>query len=340
MEILTLTAPVTKEDFWFNFCQLKYHCNVAFPLDHFSYKCDCDQEIILCNNGDYFLDGPVSSLVQKLAQDRVQLQKQHLHETKCGSTEALTISEAIGMPENLVVFLEESSLEDVVPVDIEDTIYEPILATVSSSGAAVLALYRKRHSEDDTYLNFFQHNFDNHFNQTGEEETETTQSEAENAENLVSDDESVAEYQQQLPRLTGGGRKLLQEFRYVCQWCSPEVLQQKSKGRFRELKNYRDHFRKHHSDVPMREFLSKVERDEPKWFCNICRRKISLVHKVMHQMICRPQVNDDPSSSSSSDDNEDTSQAQSQPSSSKNTYKKMKPQPKSSSIISSSKKSD
>ena len=317
MDVLTLTSPVTKEDFWFNFCQLKYQCNVAFPLDYITYKCGCGQDIALCKNGHYYLDGPASSLVEKLADDKIQLQNQHLHETKCGSTQALKISEAMGMPENLVVLLDESNMKDVAQVEIEDTIYEPILTIVSSSGAAVLVLYRKCHSEDDTYLNFFQHNFENHFNNADEEETETDQVEAEKPENLVSDDDSVSRNQDMLPRLTGGGRKLLQDFNYVCQWCSPEIIQQKNKGRFREIKNYRDHFRRYHSDVPMREFLSKVETNEPKWVCNICRRKISLVNQVRHQIICRPIVNYDTNTSSSGSDNDDLTNAQSQPSSSR-----------------------
>ena len=133
-----------------------------------------------------------------------------------------------------------------------------------------------------------------------EEEEETNQSEPEKLENLVSDDESVGEKQDLLPRLSGGGRRLLQDFRYVCLWCSEEVLQQKQRGRFRELRNYRDHFRKAHSDVPMREFLLKVERDEPKWICNICRKKISLGNRLSHQIICRPALE-----SSSSSDNDD-----------------------------------
>ena len=160
MEILTLTPPVTKEDFWLNFCQLKYQCNVPFPLDQFSYKCDCDQDIILCKNGHYYLDGPVSSLVERLIEDKILLQKQHLDEAKCGSaSQALKINEAVGMPENLIVFLNESNIKDVTEFEMEESSYEPILVTVSSGGP-VLALYRKRHSDDETYLNFLKHNFE------------------------------------------------------------------------------------------------------------------------------------------------------------------------------------
>ena len=298
MEILTLKETVSKEDFWFNLVQLKDKSNVAFPLDYLSYKCACDKEIVLFKNGEYFLDGPVSNLVEEITKDKIVLHREHIDVTKCNSTQTLKINEEIGMPENLVFFMDESNSKDVLPFEIEDTVYEPILTTVTSGGA-VLALYRNKSSEDNTYLDFFKHNFENHLNQD-EEEEETNQSETEKLENLVSDDESVGEKQDLLPRLSGGGRRLLQDFRYVCLWCSEEVLQQKQRGRFRELRNYRDHFRKAHSDVPMREFLLKVERDEPKWICNICRKKISLGNRLSHQIICRPALE-----SSSSSDNDD-----------------------------------
>ena len=287
MEILSLSSGVSKDDFWFNVCELKDKSSIAFPLDYFSYKCECDQEIALSQNGEYFLDGPVSNLVERLAEDKNVLHQEHLDKTKCDSKQTLKINQGIGMPENLIVFLDEANIKDIVPVEIENTSYEPILATVSSGGA-VLSLYRDSQSEDDTYLNFFKHNFEGHLNIV--EEAETDQTEPEEAENMVSDDESVAKHQAMLPRLTGGGRKLQQDFRYVCFWCSDEVLKQKNRGRFRELRNYRDHFRNAHSDVPMREFLSRVERNEPTWFCNICRRKISLGNQLRHQIICRPIV--------------------------------------------------
>ena len=62
-------------------------------------------------------------------------------------------------------------------------------------------------------------------------------------EDLVYDDESTNAYQQMLPRLIGGGRKLREDFNYVCLWCPKEDIKKGKKGRFRELKNYRDHFK-------------------------------------------------------------------------------------------------
>ena len=332
MEILTLRSGVSKEDFWFNFCQLKDKSNIAFPLDYLSYKCQCDEKIILCKNGEYFLDGPVSNLVERLTEDKKALHREHLDKTKCSSKQTLTINPETGMPDNLIVFLDESNMKDILPLEIENTSYEPILSIVTSGGA-VLTLYRGKHSEDDTYLNFFRHNFENHLDQVEEDQDETDQSEAETAENLVSDDESVSQNQDMLPRLTGGGRKLQQEFRYVCYWCSDEVLKQKNRGRFRELRNYRDHFRKAHSDVPMREFLLRVDRNEPTWFCNICRRKISLGNQLRHQVICRPFVEE--TSSSSSSDSGELPDPQANSSSSKNRCSQRKSNPKTSCLTNS-----
>ena len=324
MEILSLSSGVSKEDFWFNVCELKDKSSIAFPLDYFSYKCECDQEIPLCQNGEYFLDGPVSSLVERLAEDKNVLHREHLDKTKCGSKQTLKINPGIGMPENLLVFLDEANIKDILPLEVENTSYEPILATVSSGGA-VLSLYRDSQSEDDTYLNFFKHNFEDHLN-TVEEEDETDPDEPDKAETMVSDDESVGKHQAMLPRLTGGGRKLQQDFRYVCYWCSDEVLKQKNRGRFRELRNYRDHFRKAHSDVPMREFLSRVDRNEPTWFCNICRRKISLGNQLRHQIICKPFVEESSSKSSSGSESPPSPPAHS--SSSKSKYCQRKSQQK------------
>ena len=57
------------------------------------------------------------------------------------------------MPENLIVFLDEANIKDIVPVEIENTSYEPILATVSSGGA-VLSLYRDSQSEHCSMIVF------------------------------------------------------------------------------------------------------------------------------------------------------------------------------------------
>ena len=64
-------------------------------------------------------------------------------------------------------------------------------------------------------------------------------------------------------------------------------------------------FRKYHQDVPFSEFLNKVEKDEPKWQCKICRQKLSLANQLRHQVICRPPNYDQSSSSSSDNDDHD-----------------------------------
>ena len=176
---------------------------------------------------------------------------------------------------------------------VESEEYQPIL--VINTTQPVFALYKKKGSENDTYYQFVKSNFDNNLNVDNDNPEGRVETEEKNIEELAYDDQSTSENLHNLPRMVGGGRTLTQEWKYVCQWCDSETLKNKNKGRFRELKNYRDHFRKHHSDVPFREFLAKVDRNEPKWFCNICRNKISLGNQLRHQIICKlpPIDNDD-----------------------------------------------
>ena len=108
-----------------------------------------------------------------------------------------------------------------------------------------------------------------------------------------SDDESASQYQHDLPRVSGGGRKLHAEFNYECLWCPKEVLKLGQKGKFRELKTYRRHFMNfHHGEngegVPMADFLMRVQRNEPTWFCEICQQDYSLDNEIRHRAICKP----------------------------------------------------
>ena len=111
---------------------------------------------------------------------------------------------------------------------------------------------------------------------------------------LIFDDESVSKNQHILPRMIGGGRTLGAEYNYECLWCPKEVIQTGRKGRYKELRNYRDHFTKCHlgeegNGIPMTEFLQKVHRCEPTWFCTNCKTHYSLGNVVRHKAICRPE---------------------------------------------------
>ena len=95
-----------------------------------------------------------------------------------------------------------------------------------------------------------------------------------------------------LPRIIGGGSKIREDYNYVCLWCPKDDLKKGTKGRYRELKNYRDHFKKYHhgedeKGISMSEFLKKLNRCEPTRFCGNCKQHFSLGNQVRHKAICQ-----------------------------------------------------
>ena len=88
-----------------------------------------------------------------------------------------------------------------------------------------MVLFLNKSSTNQTMIELFTKNFENYLNVPNQEAEKNTIEQ-------ISDDEAVNKNQQLLPRLTGGGRKMLQDFKYICQWCSDETLKQKTKGRF------------------------------------------------------------------------------------------------------------
>ena len=133
-------------------------------------------------------------------------------------------------------------------------------------------------------------------------------------EELIYDDESVSKNQHILPRMIGGGRKHQDDFNYVCLWCPNEDINKGKIGRYKELKNYRDHFRKyHHSEdgkgISMTQFIDKVQRCEPTWFCPTCKQHKSVGNVLRHKVICQ-QAQDEETTDSDveiiSNDNQQT----------------------------------
>ena len=305
MEVLTLHKSCSKEDFWFNFCTIKDQTSFQFPFDFFQFQCDCKEKLTLFSDGEFFLDGEIPNLVDQFKAKKVSMFNKHLIEKKCDGTK-LEINAEIGNPDNMVVFFDESDLEQIKNVTLENTEYEPTLIVKSSK--PIFALYKNKYTEDDgLYKEFIMKNFESYLNievmpDSDDYNDDDSEDAVDDVVSLAYDDDSVNQNKGALPRLFGGGRRLMQEFRYMCKWCPKEALEQRNKGRFRELKNYRDHFRRYHSDIPMREFLQKVDRNEPKFLCKICRRKISLGNQLRHQIICRPLVPSESSSSSSSEE--------------------------------------
>ena len=292
MEVLTL--DVETEDFWFNFWQLKNSYQLPVPFDTFQYICDCGEKVNVFPNGEFFCEEKIASISSLISSEKMKGLEKHMEKTKCIKGN-LKVDEDLGIPNNIILLVKNNDKDIIQPVFIELREFIPILI-VEKQNQPVLVLFQNKETSANIYSRLISNNFDTHLNIPNQNEA--------NIEDL-DDDEDVNKLQHLLPRLTGGGRKVMQDFKYICQWCSPEILMKKNRGRFREIKNYRDHFRRCHQDIPFSEFLNKVERDEPKWQCKICRQKLSLGNQLRHQVICRPQNYESTSSSSEEDEMSD-----------------------------------
>ena len=300
----TFNLDIDVESFWINFSDLKKAMeeSIPLPLDCITYKCNkCNKQLFLPKNGELYLDEVKSPISAILTKEKEQLEEIHLRSCDNGQ---LQLDEEIGLPENILIFMRKNNVDVIKSFNFASEEYKPILVVKSCTVLhnPVMVLYQRNGSKNYTYFRLITKNFDSILN-VNPDQSEQMDS--------VLDEESALSMQQNLPRLTGGGRKILQDYRYICQWCSPETLAKKNRGRFREIRNYRDHFRKYHEDShPFSEFLNKVERNDPTWFCKLCRQKISLGNQLRHQIICRPPNYDkkkkkEDESSSSSDSETD-----------------------------------
>ena len=291
MEVLELSINV--EELWFNFVQLKESYNLALPFDTFEYQCGCGDSITIFPTGHFCLDGCYSSFQSLISEEKDKIIEQHKQEKNCSET--ITLKPSTGVPDNLLFLVRHAQYNDIQPIIAENEVFSPVLVVLKDSVPA-LVLFQNASCIKDTYLKFIKNNFSSYLDVPNLQKVSIED---------IDNEEELHSFQQNLPRLTGGGRKMLQEFKYICQWCSHDTLKKKTRGRFMEIKNYRDHFRKYHSDKPFSEFLNKVERDEPKWQCKICRQRLSLGNQLRHQIICRPPNFGD----SSSEDDEEASRS-------------------------------
>ena len=278
----TFNLDIDVESFWINFSDLKRAMeeSIPLPLDCITYRCNkCNKQLFLPKNGELYLDEVKSPISAILTKEKEQLEEIHLRSCANGQ---LQLDEEVGLPENILIFMRKNNVDVINSFNIASEEYKPILVVKSCTVLhnPVMVLYQRNGSKNYTYFRLITKNFDSILN-VNPDQSEQMDS--------VLDEESALTMQQNLPRLTGGGRKILQDYRYICQWCTPETLAKKNRGRFREIRNYRDHFRKYHEDNhPFSEFLNKVERNDPTWFCKLCRQKISLGNQLRHQIICRP----------------------------------------------------
>ena len=227
MEVLNLA--VDTETFWTNYCDFKASIKIPTPLDYVAYLCSCNKDLFLLRNGDIFVEKEVSSMEQLLMDEKKLLIEEHAEEDKCANCH-LTINASIGLPQTLSIFFNENSAEAIQEFKFEDNDYHPTLKVMSSKNEAlpVMALFQNKSSTDDTVIQLIRKNFNTYLNIKPEEE---------NTLEIVNDDDEVTFHQQQLPRLTGGGRNIMGQFRYICKWCPEDVLRSRVRGRFNEIKN-------------------------------------------------------------------------------------------------------
>ena len=299
MKVLNLN--IETEQFWINYCDFKMSLQLPLPIDTFEYKCLCKKRFYLFKNGDIFFDeNPQMSIPDLMEIEKKKVMDQH---NKCGCPGTLALDTK---PECFCMFFKDVNIDTIKEFHFDGINFIPKLMVYSTrQDCPAMILFTNKISVNETMFDLFIKNFETYLNIPDQEGDKSIVDE-------ISDDDGVHKNQEFLPRLTGGGRKMLQDFKYICQWCSSETLKQKTKGRFREIKNYRDHFRRAHQDVPFSEFLNMVERDEPKWQCKICRQRMSLGNQLRHQIICRPpKYNKSKGQEDSSSDSDSSSESDS-----------------------------
>ena len=208
----------------------------------------------------------------------------------------IEIHPILSAPANIGVSLPASDPKHLSDLLLGGVCYKVSLLIVNPDSKVIFALYQNQMHEEAIYSEFIKCNLNTILNH------ESDDSDKYSEDDLIYDDESVNVFQQMLPRLVGGGRALRQDFNYVCLWCPKDDITKGKRGRFRELKNYREHFRKHHhgengEGIPMTEFLNKLNRCEPTWFCKNCRQHYSLGNRVRHEAICKLETSESESES-------------------------------------------
>ena len=228
----TLTLDVEIDDFWFNFLTLKAACYTPLPSTTITYNCSCGEYLSLFENGEYYCEYSCAGHDELIEKEEKKMIEKHIS-IKGNDSCSIKIDDTIGLPDNLVFMTKKFEGNQVKNITIKEEIYVPSL-TIFKSNWPVLVLFEKKSVKSSMLHKFIKLNFATLLNIASPPELELEDME---------DEDAVHENQQSLPRLEGGGRRFLQEYKYVCQWCTPEQLSKKTRGRFREIKNYRDHFR-------------------------------------------------------------------------------------------------
>ena len=288
----TIQASLSPYSFLFNLLEVKSRMKEYLPTDVIVFQCGtCNTDIALNTCGSIILENPIQEGMDNVLDGLIKgLKENHIRETEC-SLANIEIHPILGDPSNICVTLPASDTVYMRDLSLEGVSYKLSIQIVNSDSKVIFALYTSEKCVEETYSEFIKCNFDILLNAEFDETGSLSE------EDLIYDDESVNTFQQLLPRMVGGGRKLREDFNYFCAWCPKEDIKKGKKGRFRELKNYRDHFRKYHhgengEGIPMTDFIKKLNRCEPTWFCKNCRQHYSIGNQVRHQAICELSSND------------------------------------------------
>ena len=260
---------------------------IPLPTDVIVFKCGtCKTNLPLNGCGSIILEEPVQEEMRNVLDGHLKCVKEdHTNLSVCDLAK-IEIHPILGAPANICVSLPASDPKHFSDLLLGGVCYKVTILIVNPDSKVIFALYQNQMHEEVIYSEFIKCNL----NTILSPEIEDTDKVSE--DDLIQDDESVNIFQQMLPRLVGGGRTLRQDFNYVCLWCPKDDITKGKRGRFRELKNYREHFRKYHhgengEGIPMTEFLKKLNRCEPTWFCKNCRQHYSLGNRVRHEAICK-----------------------------------------------------
>ena len=293
----SLRSSIDPGSFWLNFLSLRNCWESDIPLDTFIFHCNpCNEKLIMNPNGMIILD---DSLEEPISDFMDGMQTFHIEEhISCSDTctgDQISFSKDFGPPVNVVILLPPTENRFLTSFTVEGYNYEVQMTVHSKEDIqkSILVLYRLTSSKDPFYSDFINDNFHENLNVDIDAKVNLNMTCFMGVEDKIVDEEAVSEFRHLIPRMYGGGRKLDQHYTYFCAWCPKDELKHGQRGKFVEIKNYRDHFRRVHSHVPYEEFLRSVPKRDPKWCCPNCRRFMSISNSVRHKAICLAQSSDD-----------------------------------------------
>jgi hypothetical protein len=282
----TLFSKVSSDEFKNNLIGVMNRLDISFPTDTFVLRCEtCLDNVPMSINGILQLKTKLDTCINNAVLNEMEMVKEN---HKLQGCESLIFHHGFGIPDILLISFPASESMFINDITISNIQFKLELVVKQESGQQIIfALYHKDGVSDKTLHDLITMNFDTFLNvdESSDKLYEDTE--------LVFDDDSVHEHQQELSRVYGGGRRIMAAYNYECLWCSTEFIENGKGGRFLEIKNYRDHFRKKHDGVPMSEFIEKVNRREPKWFCKNCKRRVALANMVRHKAVCYDIDTDD-----------------------------------------------